>query len=227
MYSFLEFTEPSPLAKFAKGPQTVHDTFDLQKENPSLCTEIVNVFLGKIAWNRGMLHDKDSDIWYFPAEKGRKLRTAKGPTGRRQMVVKRYDRLQDSRHSKKGEPNFFFHRGLRIGPQTYFGETYVELSPKKYYTRDGLTQIDGEERKRLDENFRNPNWDRANTRIRLLRFWKFVLLEPQKNKFKMESWLGLFKLGDFVAQKVDWSPDVLSRHQKKLWDFKGDVDVCK
>ena len=232
MYSFLEFNEPNPLASFVKGQQTVHDTSDLQRENPALCTEIVNVFLGRIAWNRGMLHDKDSDIWYFPIDKTKidmtkKRRTIKGPSSRAQWVVKRYDYQKDSQFGKKGDPNFFFHRGLKIDPSTYFGSTYIEVSPKKYYTMDGSTPIDGEERKRLDLNFRNPKWDRANTRIRLMRFWRFVLLEPGKNKVKPEPWLGMFKFGDFVNQKVDWSPDVVPRYQKRLWDFKGGEDACE
>ena len=227
MYSFLEFNEQNPLTKFAKGQQTVCDTSDLQMESPALCTEIMNVFIGRIAWNRKMLHDKDSDIWYFPAEKTKKRKTVKGQSGRRQWVVKRYDYLQDSKYGKKGEPNFFFHRGLRIRPQAYFGKTYIEFSPRKYYTRDGSTQIDGEKRKQLDKNFRNPAWDWASNRIRLLRFWRFVLLEPQKNKIKPEPWLGMFKFGDFISQKVDWCPDVLPRHQKRLWDVVGGSDRCE
>jgi len=82
-------------------------------------------------------------------------------------------------------------------------------------------------RKRLDKNFRNPTWDRASNRIRLLRFWRFVLLEPQKNKVKPEPWLGMFKFGNFVSQKVDWYPDVLPRHQKRLWDVVGGRDKCE
>jgi hypothetical protein len=227
MYSFLDFNEPSPLAKFTKGQQTVHDTSDLQLENPALCSEIVNVFLGRIAWNRGMLHDKESDIWYFPAEKGQKRRTVKGPKGRGQWAVKRYDYLHDSQFGKKGQPNFFFHKGLRIDPTSYFGETYIEFAPKKYYTKDGSTQISGEERKKLDLNFRNPQWDRANTRVRLMRFWRFILLEPLKNKVKPEPWLSMCKFGDFVTQKVDWSPSVVPKYQKQLWDFTGGKDICE
>jgi hypothetical protein len=228
MYSFIPFDQSNPLTQFAIGQQKAEITRNLQQKNPALCSEIVNVFLRRIVWNRGILRDKDSNISYFPMlEKTKKTRYVKGPNGKQQWVVKRYAYLEDTKYGKKGETNFFFHRGLMLETPTYFGKSYVEISPKKYYTRDGSTPIGGEERKRLDLHFRNPKYDRANTRIRLMRFWRFILFEPQKNKTKPENWLPLFNFGDFVTLKVDWSPNVIERTQTRLWDFGGHDKICE
>src|SRR3989304_7279812 len=199
MYSIVQFDQANPLMQFAVGQQKVEITKTLQEQNPGLCSEIVNVFVRRIVWNRGMLRDKESNMSYFPLpEKAKKIRHVKGPNRRKQWVVKRYSYLEDSKYGKKGETNFFFHRGLKLEISTYFGNSYVEISPKKYYTKDGTTPIDGEARKRLDLNFRNPQYDRANTRMRLMRFWRFILFEPVKSKIKPESWLPMFNFGDFV-----------------------------
>ena len=227
MYSFVQFDKANPLMQFAVGQQNVEITKNLQEQNPGLCSEIVNVFLRRIVWNRGILRDKDSDISYFPMlEKTKKTRQVKGPNGKKQWVVKRYDYLEDTKYGKKGEINFYFHRGLMLDTPTYFGNSFIEISAKKYYTMDGSTPMNGEKRKKLDLKFRNPQYDRANTRIRLMQFWKFVLFEPEKCKVKPEEWLRLFRFGDFVAQKVDWSPNVIARTQTRLWDFGGVESTC-
>lgn len=227
MYSFVEFDKANPLIQFAVRKQNTEVTKELQQQNPGLCSEIVNVFLRRIVWNRGILRDKDSDISYYPMpEKTRKIRQVKGPSGKKQWVVKRYAYLQDTKYGKKGATNFYFHRGLMLDTPTYFGNSYIEISPRKYYTRDGSTPIRGEERKRLDLKFRNPQYDRASTRIRLMQFWKFILFEPEKSKAKPEEWLRSFKFGDFLEQKVDWCPNVIARTQTRLWDFGGVESAC-
>lgn len=228
MYSFIQFDGTNPLSQFAIGQQKVEITNRLREENPGLCSEIVNVFLGRMIWNRGMLRDKSRDIWYFPMlEKNRKVRQVKGPNGKKQWVVKRYVHLKDTKYGQKGETSFFFHKGLKLRTQIYFGKSYIEILPKKYYTRDGSTPISGEERKRLDLHFRKPQFNRAKTQISLMRFWRFLLFEPEKNNIKPESWLPLFKFGDFVTVKANWSPSAIERTQTRLWDFGGAKPECK
>ena len=227
MYSFLEFDKPNPLSEYTVGQQTTALTKELQQQNPGLCSEILNVFLRRIVYDRGILRDKESGISYYPmTEKTKKIRQVKGPNGKKQWVAKRYAYLQDSKYGKKGETNFYFHRGLILDTPTYFGNSYIEISPKKYYTSDGTTPMDGEKRKKLDLKFRNPKYDRANTRVRLMNFWKFILFEPEKSRAKPEAWLIQFKFGDFVTQKVDWSPNVIARTQTRLWDFGGAELAC-
>jgi hypothetical protein len=126
MYSFLEFNQPNPLAQFVVGQQTMDKTKKLQQENPALCSEITNVFLRRIIWNRGILRDKDSDISYFPMDdKNKKVRQVKGPNGKKQWVVKKYSHLEDNKYGKKGETNFYFHRGLKIHTPKYFGGAFL------------------------------------------------------------------------------------------------------
>lgn len=220
MLSFIEFNQNNPLTKFAIGSQSTQQTVKLQQEDPALCSELVNVFLRKIVWNRGIYRDMDSDISYFPMlEKTNKVRMIMGPNGRKQWVVKKYAHLEDTKYAKKGETNFFFHRGLKLNTPVYWGNSYIEITPVKYYTYDGSTTIDGEIRKKLDTKFRNPQYDRSNTKIRQMRFWRFVLFEPEKNNIKPEAFFRLFQFGDFVTQKVDWSPNVIEKAQTRLWDF--------
>lgn len=222
MMSFVKFEQDNPLTEYATGSEKIIKTNELQSENPVLCSELINVHLRRIIWNRGVYRDAGAGIFYFPmSDKSRQERMILGPKNKKRWVVKKFTRTEDTRYGLKGETNFFFHRSLELGTPTYWGRSYAELTPRKYYTFDGETPIDGETRKKLDAKFRNPLFDRCRTRVGLMKFWKFVLFESKEYLIKPEKWFESFRFGDFVRTKVDWSPEVIDRDQTRLWDFGG------
>ena len=222
MMSFVRFDRENPLTEYAAEPETTLKTKDLQSENPPLCSELVNVHLRRIIWNRGVYRDGKAGIFYFPMlDKSKIKRMVMGPNKKPRWVVRKLVHLEDSQYGKKGEPNFFFHRAVELETPTYWGDSYVELTPRKYYTFDGETAIDGETRKKLDAKFRNPQFDRCKTRLGLMRLWKYVLFESKEYAMKPEKWFDNFRFGHFIREVVDWSPKVIDREQTRLWDFGG------
>jgi len=128
---------------------------------------------------------------------------------------------KDTKYAKKGDINFFFHRAVELRTPTYWGDSYIELTPRRYYTLDGKNPITGDIRGKIDAKFRNPYYDRSRRRIGLMRLWKFLLFESRDFCISPESWFDDFEFGEFLTSQVSWSPKVIGRDQTRLWDFRG------
>lgn len=223
MMSFAKFDEDNPLYGYIKGTVSTCKTKELQVQNPPLCSELVNIHLRRIIWNKGVY--RDEEIFYFPMrDKSKERRIELDQSGKKRWVVKKLVFTKDTEFAKKGETNFFFHRALELGTPTYWETSYVELTPRKYFTRDGETPLEGDIRARIDAKFRNPYYDRSKSRIGLMKFWKFILFESKSYQIPPEKWFDAFQFGDFIKEQVSWSPKVIGREQTRLWDFSRDDD---
>ena len=221
MMSFARFDEGNPLFEFVEGSITAEKTKELQIENPALASRLVNIHLRRIIWNKGVYRDKE--IYYFPMlDKSKDKRVEIDHRGRERWVTKKIVHTKDTKYAKRGDVNFFFHRAVELKTPTYWGTSYIELTPRKYYTLDGRTPIEGEIRARIDAKFRNPYYDRGRSRIGLMRFWRFFLFESKNYRIQPEDWFDTLKFGEFLKAKVNWSPMVIGRDQTRLWDFRGD-----
>jgi hypothetical protein len=221
MLSFVEFKQDNPLFQYAKSPVESKKTKELQIENPPLSSELVNIHLRRMIWNRGLY--RDDETYYFPMlDKSKEKRIELDKKGRKRWVIKKMIFTQDTAYARKGETNFFFHRATELRTPTYWGASYVELTPRKYFTLDGENPIEGDIRARIDAKFRNPYYDRSKSRVGLMKFWKFRLFESKDYRIPPEKWFDAFKFGDFLVKEVSWSPKVIGRDQTRLWDFKGD-----
>ena len=50
----------------------------------------------------------------------------------------------------------------------------------------------------------------------------FLVWAPEQRSNIFEQWFDKFQFGDFLTKTVNWSPKVVGRTQRKLWDFKED-----
>ena len=219
MMSFANFANGNPLVKFAIVSSIEEmNTREFLVDNPTLGSQLVNIHLRRIMWIRGIY--RDDRIFYYPLlEKSANRRMIAGPNGKKRWVVKKLLHRKDTPYAKVGEVNFFFHRAVELRTPTYWGVSYIEIIPRKYYTLDGRTPVEGEIRKRMDARFRNPTYDRSGTRLGLMKFWKYVLFDSTEYKIPPEEWFEKFHFGDFHEKQVDWSPQVIGRDQTVLWDF--------
>ena len=187
-------------------------------DNPHLCSKLVNIHLRRILWNRGLWRDKKT--FYYPMiDKSKKDRSVISLSKNPKIVTKAYMHNSDTTYSRKGETNFYFHYAVEIETPTYWGDTFIEVIPRRYYTLDGCTPIDGEIRAKIDMKFRNPNWDRSSSRISLMRFWKYALFDSDNYEISPEDWFYDFRVGEYITMEVGWSPKVVKRNQTRLWDF--------
>lgn len=220
--TFAKVDEKNPLRQFAKSEIRPLRTKDFQEQNPTLASSLIQTHLRRIFWKRGLYRDKFANILYYPMiEKNPERLEMTDKKGRKRWVVKKIIRTKDTPYHKKGEINFFFHRGVEFRTPTYWGNSFVEIIPRRYYTLDGETVIDGKIRDRIDRKFRNPNWDRSGTRLGLMRFWKYRLFESEYIK-PLEKWFNDFSFGNYVSKEVNWVPQVIGRDQTSIWEYNGE-----
>jgi hypothetical protein len=221
--TFSDLIQENPLYEYIKGSITTLKTKEFQEQNPSFSAQLVNIHLRRIFWNRGLRRDPNADIYYFPMlDKTLDRREVVDHRKLNRWVIKKIVHREDTRYHKKGEINFYFHRGAELRSPTYWGNSFVELIPRRYYTLDGENWVDGETRDKIDRKFRNPKFDRSGTRLSLMRLWKFILFESDFVR-PAEKWFDKFHFGDFLAEKVDWSPQVIGRNQMSIWEYKEEV----
>ena len=218
--TFSLFDDSNPLSEYISDSVITIDTRELKLDNPQLCSNLVNIHLRRILWNRGLWRDRRT--FYYPIiDKSQKDRTVMRSINKPKVVTRAYMHNSDTLYAKKGEINFYFHHAVEIETPTYWGNSYIELIPRRYYTQDGSTPIEGEIRAKIDMKFRNPNLDRSANRISLMRFWKYALFDSSKYEISPEKWFSDFKVGDYITIGVSWSPKVVERNQTRLWDFGG------
>jgi len=221
--TFADLDQEDPLCEYLQGSITTLRTKEFQEQNPNLSAQLVNIHLRRIFWNRGIWRDPDADIYYFPMVdtmcERREIFDRKKVS---RWVVKKIVHREDSRYHKKGDVNFYFHRSVELRSPTYWGASFIELIPRRYYTLDGKSWLDGEARARIDRKFRDPKYDRSRSRLGLMKFWKFLLFESDFIR-PPEKWFDKFQFGDFIAETVGWSPKVIGRAQMSIWEYKGET----
>jgi hypothetical protein len=222
--TFSDFDQENPLSAYITGPPKELKTKELQEQNPTFSAQLVNVHLRRIFWNRGVYRDPKADIYYFPMlDKTAERREILDHRKMNRRVVRKIVYTKDTPFHKKGEINFFFHRGVELRTPTYWGSSFVELIPRRYYTLDGEHWTDGKIRARIDRRFRNPKFDRSKTRLGLMKFWRFIMFESDF-VIPPEKWFDKFKFGHFLTETVNWSPQVIGRTQMRLWDSIGEAN---
>jgi hypothetical protein len=220
--TFVRLDEENPLVQFAKGEVRTQITKELQEQNPTLASSLIQTHLRRIFWKRGLYRDKFANILYYPMiDKNQERLEISDKKGKKRWVVKKIVRVKDTPYHKKGDINFFFHRGVEFRTPTYWGDTFVEIIPRRYYTLNGETVIDGRIRDKIDRKFRNPNWDRSGTRLGLMKFWKYLLFESEYVK-SPEKWFEDFVFGNYESKEVNWVPEVIERNQKSIWEYSGE-----
>ena len=222
MLSFCEFDVSNPLSEFAQSSQVPMTTQELQKNNPRLASELVNIHLRRLIWCRGVYRDPRAEIYYYPVAPESTKRFVKGPNGRQRLVVKQIAYREDTDFGKKGAVRFYFHKGVELRTPTYWHTSYVEIIPRRYYTYDGRSPMESDERTKIDGGFKDPRFDRSESRLSMMKMWKYLLFESDVYAIHPEPWFGSFKFGTFATYAVDWCPRTLDRNQFRLWDFQGE-----
>ena len=215
--------ENSPLNEYISGNISKFETKQLQNENPTLSSQLVHIHLRRIMWNKGIYKTPDASIFYYPLKDKSETRLEiKNHTGNMRWVVKRYDHQETTDYHQAGETNFYQHRAVEIRTPTYWGTSFLELIPRKYYTLDGESACDGEIRAKIDAKFRNPLFDRNKIRSDLTKMWKYAIFDSTDFIQEPENWVHEFTFGELLSYNVSWSPEVLDRNQTSLWEFWRD-----
>ncbi len=219
--SFSKYDENNPLTEFCTGSINDLKTKNLQIENPTLAAQLIHIHLRRIIWNKGIWYDSAARIFYSPIfDETKNVRLETNYTGNKLWVTKRYVYQKDTEYAKKGDTNFYTHRGFELNTPTYWGESHIEINPRRYYTLNGKNPIEGKIRSKIDARFRKTHWNRSKIRLRLMKFWKYFLFESKEWAISPEQWFEKFVFGEFLTEMVRWSPRVVGRDQTLLWDYQ-------
>jgi hypothetical protein len=121
--------------------------------------------------------------------------------------------------------NYVFHSAVKINAKIYWDHFYVQISPVRHYTSDGMAAIEGENRDRLDRSFRNPLYNRNSRPLSWIKFWKYYLFERESEDQSMNCWFKRFKFGDFESIGVVGVPESLEKEQRSLSEYGDGNDT--
>jgi hypothetical protein len=113
--------------------------------------------------------------------------------------------------------NFVFHLAFRLRYRSLWGQHFIEFGLGKIYTEEGTTVIAGNRAARLDGRFRNPAFDRSETRQRKLeKLARYVFHSRSRSS---PDWLRMFNFGEFLKIPTNWTPDTVPLNQGIMDDF--------
>ena len=197
---------------------------DLETTYPGSLPQLVNYAIGKILRPLGVGFSNGRS--YFLAEtqvkegKRRVLRLDSGET----MQVARPYTSQAKQNGLEVENakqlNFVFHQGFALRYRNLWGQHFIEFRLGKVFTDDGAKVIEGNRAARLDARFRNPAYDRSETRQRKLEKLAKYVFHSRTPSYPV--WVRLFSFGEFLKMQTDWTPDGVPLDQAMMDDFDFD-----
>jgi hypothetical protein len=214
-----------------------HRSIDLEELNstyPRCLAELTNFSIGKFLRRLGVGFDGARS--YFLAEKEvarHQSRVLELSSGETMQVAKPYHlkpKKSEFEDVGYGELNFVFHLAFNLRYRNLWGQHFIEFKLGKLYTKDGKTVIEGGKAARLDAHFRNPAFDRSETRQHKLEKLSTYVFQDRHN---YPDWARLFAYGEFLKLPTNWTPDAVPLEQAMIDDFgkqdngedTGDVDT--
>jgi len=221
--ALLTFDTPDAESNFvALNPtrQRVLNLKELDETYPHALAQLVNSAIWRLLRPLGV--GTSDNFHYFLAgreaveERNRSIRISSSES----MRVARPLYLPEKEESfpAKRRLNFVFHQGFKIRYRNLWGKHFIEISLSKMYTKDGITVIDGTRASKIDARFRNPNFDRSETRQR--KRTKLAEYIFRSRGYADPKWFGLFRFGSFLRVQTDWTPDSVPIDQTMIDDYE-------
>ncbi len=195
--------------------------YELDSIYPGSLAELTNFAIGKMLRRLGVGFFGNRS--YFLAEEQAKMhksRILELSSGESMQVAKPYMLKQKGatlEDTGEGDLNFVFHQAFGLRYRRLWDQHFVEFKLGKLYTKDGRRVIEGPRAAKLDAHFRNPVFDRSETRQRKLeKLAEFVFRE---RLHKYPAWTRMFSFGDFLRISTEWTPDAVPLDQSVIDDF--------
>jgi len=196
----------------------------LEQEFPAKLSQLINYAIGKLLRPLGV--SSWGQRYYFLAERqvmkgeNRVIALASGET----MQVARPLYLQEKKDGFVAEDagqtrlNFVFHQAFSLRYRSLWDQHFIQIRLGKLFTKDGITVIEGRSASKIDERFRNPIFDRSETRQRKME--KLVGYVFNTDRPSFPNWARLISFGDFLRFPTSWAPDAVPIDQTMIDDFE-------
>ncbi len=194
----------------------------LEDKYPSSLSRLVNFAIGKILrpLGVGFSNGRAYFLAYREAKEG-KPRRLELETGETLQVAKPYLSQANSEDLQVEGPrklNFVFHQAFSLRYRKLWDQHFVEFRLGKAYTQDGAIPLEGRSTARLDTRFRNPAWDRSETRQRKMEKLAGFLFHSKRRT--VPRWIEAFNFGNFLRIPTEWTPDAVPLDQAVMDDFE-------
>lgn len=220
IYSFCSYDELKLLSEVLLGDPEYLETYQLLLQNPQELNKLVNFHIDKLIRCRGLR--KYKDIYFLqPYFKENKIqdRMIKSRSGRERRVARPIFDILDEDGSSDSKLYYVYHKGVKVSSKVFWNKSYIQISPVRHFTTDGITAIEGENRDRLDRKYRTPIYNRSKNFLSWTKEWKYYLFErPFENPLFL-GWFDKFKFGDFVSIDIIGVPKALDKDQRILADY--------
>ena len=213
--TFVDITENNPLTSIFKE-KPIEKIFS--EELPiQFRTNLINQHLKRIFWKKGLRRIPETNIYFFECkrinDKFEKRICISGKNKEKEVSVPLY---------KKDNPeelNFIFHHAVELSAKYYWDKYYIEIIPRREYTRDGTNPLEGDIKSAIDKTFRNPLFNRSSNKLSEIRFWTNYLFKSEHFEITPEIWFKEFKFGELKAIDFDWTPQTYDKSQSQLGEF--------
>jgi hypothetical protein len=220
IYSFCSYDGLNLLSKVLLGKPEYLETNQLLLQNPQELNKLVNFHIDKLIRGRGFR--KYRDIYFLqPYFKENKIqdRMIKSRSGRERRVARPVFDILDEDGSSDSKLYYVYHKGVKVSSKVFWNKSYIQISPVRHFTTDGITAIEGENRDRLDRKYRTPIYNRSKNFLSWTKEWKYYLFEKQFEDTLFSSWFEKFKFGDFVSMEIIGVPMALDKDQRIIADY--------
>ncbi|TMH96554.1 hypothetical protein E6H37_02545 [Candidatus Bathyarchaeota archaeon] len=176
---------------------------ELDSTYPGAVAELTNFAIGKMLRRLGVAFFNNKS--YFLAQSEAKAHKS------------RILELSSGEYMHLGELNYVFHQAFSLRYRKLWDQHFIQLKLGKLYTKDGSAVIEGTRAARLDARFRNPVFDRPETRQRKLEKLAEFVFHDKIHKYP--PWARMFSFGDFLRISTEWTPDAVPLDQSVIDDF--------
>ena len=216
LYTFHNLKTDNPFSDTAKGEPIEIELNEA--ENRQFIVRLINQHLRRLFYLKGIRRAPDSNIFFFEPLKDEsgelEKRLCINQHGKEKEVTIPYYKGEED---QKKTLNFVFHHAVEVSAKKYFDQWFIELSPLKEYSNDGVNLYDGDMKSVIDRKFRNPQFNRSSNVLSEIRFWHYYLFKI--DDIKDEIWIEKFKFGKLWDTAFGWKPAAPPLNQSLLEEY--------
>lgn len=219
--SFCSEEDLGPLKKVISGDTKYFETHELLSDNPQEFTKLLNYHIDKLLKCKGLRRYGDNTYFSTPITENEDIeeRTIRSYTGRERKVVTLVFEINDT-----SKLYYVYHRAVKVSAKVLWDNIYVQILPKRHFTEDGWTPIEGENKSRLDRKYRNAMYNRSDTYLSWTRFWKYYLFDLPFENPQHSTWFKDFRFEEFEIFPLMGVPQPIDKDQMLLFNYMEESD---
>jgi hypothetical protein len=114
--------------------------------------------------------------------------------------------------------NYVYHEGFTVRCRHLWGSYFFLIHLHRAFTDDGENPLEGSNAARLDEAYRKPEYNRADSQIRKLEVMAAYLFGSDRISTIREPWVRQFHFGSLLNIPIQWEPSPVDLQNTDLFE---------